>query len=214
MLHTIIRDGRAEIDGELPDGASAYIDREWISAGAPGRVPAIVAMGGTLRWDDGREIAVTDPDAAAFLALAAVAHEAAEAVRDFAPALIEVCGSGLVAREVRHLVRCGAAAADAPESPMAIVDTTGDPDVIEDAMHRLADLGTLVLAGESRGRPLPLNLYTDVHVRGLELVGIGGPLSRSAADAPADLSRYEPPTELATGTVPPPTRWFRVDASH
>ena len=212
MLHTAIHDGGAVIDGDLPDGASAYFDREWISDAAPGPVPAIVALGRTLRWGDGREVAAADADAGAFSALAAVADEAAESVREFAPEAIEVSGSGLVAREVRHLLTLGIAGGEARERPLAIVDTTGDPEVIEDATRRLADLGKLVLAGESLGRPFPLNLYPDVHARGLELIGIGPPLSQRVAAAADDPSRYEPPAELATGTVPPPARWYRVDA--
>jgi hypothetical protein len=55
-------------------------------------------------------------------------------------------------------------------------------------------------------------LYTDVHVRWLELIGIGPPLSQQAANVPADLRRDEAPTELATGTVLPPAHWYRIDA--
>jgi hypothetical protein len=210
MLHTAIHDGGTVIEGDLPAGASAYVDREWLPDTASGPVPAIVHLGGTLRWGDGSEVAAADADAAAFSALAAVAHEAAEFVQQFAPELIEVSGSGLVAREVRHLLRLEIVGEDARERPMAIVDTTGDPKVIEDATRRLADLGKLVLAGESLGRPFPLNLYSDVHARGLELIGVGPPLSQAPSDTPADPSRYEPPTKLAAGTVPPPGRWYRV----
>jgi hypothetical protein len=212
MLHMAVHDDGTVLDGDLPAGGCAYIDREWISSAAPGPVPAIVALGLTLRWGDGSEVAVADADTAAFSALAAVAHEAAESVREFGPELIEVSGSGLVAREVRHLLGSEIAGGEARERPMAIVDTTGDPELIEDATRRLADLGSLVLAGESLGRPFPLNLYSDVHARGLELIGIGPPLSQRPADAPAHLSRYQPPTELATGAVPPPADWYRVDA--
>ena len=212
MLHTAIHDGGTVVEGDLPDGASAYFDRDWISDAAPGPLPAIVRLGRTLRWGDGREVAAADADAAAFSALAAIAHEAAESVLEFAPELIEVSGSGLVAREVRHLLRLEILGEDARERPVAIVDTTGDPKVIEDATRRVADLGKLVLAGESLGRPFPLNLYSDVHTRGLELIGIGPPLSQGPSGTPADPSRYLPPTELATGTVPPTGRWYRVDA--
>jgi threonine dehydrogenase-like Zn-dependent dehydrogenase len=64
-----------------------------------------------------------------------------------------------------------------PDGPLGtIVDTTGDPDAIADATRSLADLGTLVLAGETHGGTLAIDLYPDVHVRGLRMVGVAPPL--------------------------------------
>ncbi len=62
-------------------------------------------------------------------------------------------------------------------APTCIVDTTGCPSAIVRASTRLADRGTLVLAGQPAGRRLSMSLYPDVHRRGLRLVGVAPPLS-------------------------------------
>ena len=43
---------------------------------------------------------------------------------------------------------------------------------IESALERVDDLGTIVLAGPLPDATVRLNLYADVHVRGLTLLGI------------------------------------------
>ena len=115
--------------------------------------------------------------AAAFVFLA-VAEDAAAAVKAISPQSVEIAGRGLIAQQVRLLV--GAPSETPVERPQAIVDTTGDPSVIAHATRRVADLGTVVLAGEPLGRQFELNLYPDVHVRGLTLVGVAPPLHRNS----------------------------------
>lgn len=146
--------------GDVPRGSAAYVDREWLPVGGSGAVPALV-------------VASHDPDATAAAALLTVAQDAAAAAK---PGSVDVVGAGMLAQLVR-LVTDGAS-----ERPHAIVDTTGDPAAIASALERVADLGTVVLAGESLGRRADLDLYCSVHVRGLTLVGIAGPV---AAGAPA-----------------------------
>jgi len=136
-----------------------------------------VSADGTLAWceDSPAEAPGTlDPDTAAALALLSVARDAAAAVAGLPPGSIEVTGSGLIAHRVRVLV--GDAPARSAEHPRAVVDLTGDPVVIADAARRVADLGTVVLAGEALGRRAEMNLYADVHLRGLTLVGVPPPL--------------------------------------
>ena len=116
------------------------------------------------------------PDTAAALALLAVARDAAAAVAGLPLGSVKVTGSGLIAHLVRVLV--GDGAARSAERPRAVVDVTGDPAVIVDATRRIADLGTVVLVGEALGRTADINLYADVHVRGLTLVGVSSPLQR------------------------------------
>ena len=53
--------------------------------------------------------------------------------------------------------------------------------MIVDATRRIADLGTVVLLGESLGRRAEMNLYPDVHVRGLTLVGVAPPLQHAGS---------------------------------
>jgi threonine dehydrogenase-like Zn-dependent dehydrogenase len=108
--------------------------------------------------------------------LRAVAEEAAEAARR-ARGPCQVRGRGFIAAQVRQLLGL---ASEMPERPPAgrlgtIIDTTGDPDAISDATRDLADLGTLVLAGEAHGG-FAFDFYPDVHVRGLRVVGIAPPL--------------------------------------
>jgi hypothetical protein len=97
------------------------------------------------------------------------------------------------------------------------VDTTGDPAVIVDATRRLADLGTLVLVGESVGRKATLNLYQDVHLRGLMIVGVAPPLQRATfqaeieSDDPLLESCRELLVEVASGApLPLDGAWYRV----
>jgi hypothetical protein len=173
--------------GDLPPSSFAYFDRDWLPA--PGQlVPSLLVLAdGSLSWCGGPPIKAprrVDPDAAAALVLLAIAEEAAAPVEGLAPASVEVSGTGLIARRVRALLRNGATAAStslsASEVPRAIVELTGDAAAILDATRRVADSGLVVLAGETLDS-VPMNLYPDVHVRGLTLVGISAPLE--AADA-------------------------------
>ena len=78
----------------------------------------------------------------------------------------EVVGAGALADALRARLR-------APGTPpAAIVDTTGDPAALADALARVDDLGTVVLAGPPPGEPVALDLYADLHVRGLTLIGV------------------------------------------
>ena len=167
MIRTAITDDGISIQADLPLGGVAYIDSDWIAAAAAhDSIPALSAVGQMLSWQGGDGIVVDDPDVAAFEALAGVSAEIAAHLADFPPHLIEVFGRGLVAREVRRRLNVNGSEGEAVV-PMAIADTTGDPNVIEAAIHRLGNIGTLILAGPSLGRPFPLDLYADVHVRGL-----------------------------------------------
>jgi hypothetical protein len=59
---------------------------------------------------------------------------------------------------------------DAPTTHDAIVETTGDFARVRDALRACPDLGTVVLAGPIAGSPPALDLYADLHVRGLTVV--------------------------------------------
>lgn len=81
---------------------------------------------------------------------------------------VEVLGDGALAAALRE--RLAARISHGSDAAGAAIDTTGDAAVIAAALARLADLGTLVLAAACE--PAPLDLYTDVHVRGLTIVGV------------------------------------------
>ena len=94
--------------------------------------------------------------------------------------------------------------------PAAVIDTTGDPEVIADATLRVADLGLLVLAGEAAGRQLDLDLYPDVHVRGLVLAGVE-PARIGEAGTVIERPPVPPPAEVVIGLpLPPRAMWYRV----
>jgi hypothetical protein len=94
-------------------------------------------------------------------------------------------------------------------------DTTGDPDAIADATRRLADGGVLVLAGESAGRRTDINLYPDVHVRGLRVVG-AGPLLAQGPPSEASVEwrdQGDSPAVVSLGEPLPSATWYRVETS-
>lgn len=204
--------------GSLPSGTCAYVDKDWIPRSS-GPVAAIIATTDGLAWcghTPRRVPSAFDLDSASAAALLAVARDAA-AVEGLTTGPVELTArNGLVARQVRALIGHAATAGDA-EPPQAIIDVTGDPRVIADATQRVADLGTLVLAGESLGRTVELNLYPDVHRRGLKLVGIAAPLQHDTFAAgiepgdPALSSCLELLTHVhICAPLPPESAWYRV----
>jgi hypothetical protein len=204
----------------LPAGSVAYVDRDWLPASS-GEVPALVAdAGGGLSWCGGPAVLVPngqDSDTAASLALLAVAQAAAAAVKGVSADPVEVVGSGVIALQVRALL--GDSSSERPmEQPSAIVDTTGEPSAIVDATRRVAALGTVVLVGESLGRRAELNLYPDVHLRGLTCVGVSPPMQNAGtpfasveADDPIVTSTRDAlVTATAGAPLLPGAAWYRV----
>jgi threonine dehydrogenase-like Zn-dependent dehydrogenase len=82
---------------------------------------------------------------------------------------VEVLGEGELAESLR--ARLGARAAGRSQ-PGAVIETTGDTDAIAHALERVADLGTVILAGPPPVDAGALDLYANLHVRGLTLVGL------------------------------------------
>lgn len=187
MIRAETKSAGIVLQAELPAGTVAYIDRDWLPSSS-GDVPALMAgPDGALAWPGGRSMRMPgdlDSDAAAALALLDVARTAAAILEGLAPDSIEIVGRGQIARQLRALI--GRLAGPYRQSgpvghPTAFVDTTGDPNMIVNATRRVADLGTVVLVGESLGRTTEMNLYPDVHARGLTLVGVPGPLEHAGA---------------------------------
>lgn len=83
--------------------------------------------------------------------------------------------------------------------PEIVIEATGAPSVIPDALRVVANLGRVVLLGSPRGR-VEIDPYTDVHRKGVSLIGA------HANVAPAVATLYNPFTamrnrELALGLV-------------
>ena len=218
MIRAEVADGRVVLVGDLPPNSAAYVDVDWLPSHSE-HVPAVVAEPNReIGWCDGSRVqapADLDPDVAAAFVFLAVAKDAAAAVRAISPQSVEIAGRGLIAQQVRLLV--GAPSETPVERPQAIVDTTGDPSVIAHATRRVADLGTVVLAGEPLGRKFELNLYPDVHVRGLTLVGVAPPLHRNSFGDDRDSDRpLESWRDLLVRVhlgsfVPVGAAWYRVE---
>jgi hypothetical protein len=186
VIRAEVRQDGAVLDADLAAGSFAYIDADWLTASARAVPSIVVSHDGSLAWCGTYPLGAsrgTDPETAAALVLLAVAREAASAVEG--ADAVEVTGNGLIARRLRALLapvvtREGGRSAGSCR-PAAVVETTGDPAAILDATRRVADLGIVVLVGESLDRRADLNLYPDVHVRGLSVLGVAPPNGHSEA---------------------------------
>ena len=200
------------VRSELPRGGVAYVDRDWL-AGGGASIPALSFSADGDVWWCGRPVARlpagTDPTRVFASALGGMAREAASAAVG-CRGRVEVVGDGFVAAEVRRLA---AAQERAPLAMVgAVVDTTGDPDVIRAALERVADLGIVVLAGEPAGRSLDVDFYSTVHRRGLVVAGVAGP-SRHLNEAGAhELPDAEEPFDVAFDGSLADALWYRVEA--
>lgn len=86
---------------------------------------------------------------------------------------VEVLGDGLLAETLRE--RLGALdGAQGERSPALIIDTSGSPQRIKEALRRLDDLGILVLT-RGVGGDVSVNLYADLHFRSLTVIGVMAP---------------------------------------
>lgn len=60
-------------------------------------------------------------------------------------------------------------------TPTTVIETSGTVAGIREAMATVADLGTVVLAGRLPDHDPTLDLYGDLHVRGLTIIGAEAP---------------------------------------
>jgi hypothetical protein len=202
---------------ELTPDSAAYIDADWLTAGDD-EVPTLIWRRGVLTWRD-RDVPIPtdgDPDLHAATTLLAVAEDAVSSIGTdvgVGAGRVEVVGRGLVAGLIRMML--GVPSGAAPASPIAIVTTVADQDVLTACMSRLESLGTLVVVGESRGG-VDIDLYRDVHVRGLHLVGVAPPITSSPPSVtPSWFAGYlasHPASVVAPGAPLPSASWYRVQA--
>jgi len=161
-----------------PGATELYVDVDWLREAGDGAF--LYVRDGALRasWDEGAGIptdGLPAGDAAGrFLDLTA---ERAVAAVSHVSGTVEVVGEGAVAQLVRS--RLPQTEPDAGP-PAAVIECTGDAHAIETALRRLDDLGTLVVAGASTVESLRIDLYPDVHVRALHLVGVAVDLGDEA----------------------------------
>ena len=170
--------GELVVTAELATGCAAFFDREWVSPEPGTAVPGIVVEG-----------APAERVAEAARALAGIAGDAVDAAGN---GPVAVTGSGFIAEEARRRLAADCRLAAAGEEwPAAIIETTGDPGAIVEATRQVRNLGRVVLAGEPLGRAYPLDVYADLHLRGLHLIARGRPgaLAPIATDIEADPER-------------------------
>jgi hypothetical protein len=197
----------------LGEDADAFFDADWIPCSGSGEVGALVVRRGVLStsWtDEAVAIGEVAPEDCAALAIAATATDAVAEVRGI-DGPVEVTGTGAVARLVRQ--RLGERSSSGDSRPAAVVDCTGDRESILSAIERLDDLGTLVLVGPPLGDPVAIDLYPDVHVRGLRLVGVAPPLGDAVRpQAVPELLRGSLAEVEADGRLPKDAGWYRLPA--
>lgn len=185
---------------------------------------------------DGRRITFEAADDRAAAELLVAGAVRAVAVLPPGVGSVEVVGHGMLAELIRHLLPGDAVHALGDDRsvdddrPDAVIETTGDPATLTAATERLRDLGCLVLAGPPADRSWELDLYPDVHVRGLRLVGLD-PMAPAPAPATATVPVPAPTSdsggpdthlvELALGMLEPHAagdelpaawRWCRVES--
>ena len=89
------------------------------------------------------------------------------------PRPVEVAGSGELAAAIR--AQLGGGDGSPEERPGTIVETTGEVAGIQAALARVRDLGLVVLVVPPAPDAPDLDLYADLHVRGLTVVGVAQP---------------------------------------
>ena len=189
-----------------PD-AVGYVDAEWLrGAGRPSAITVDEKLVVRLGQREQQAAAEIAPDVAALQAFAAVAIDAAHVAAEGDSERVEVTGAGVLAA----LVRAELGTELDGGTPDAIVDTTGDPATIAAALAKLNAGGRLVLAGEPLGRRMDIDLYPDVHTRGLWVIGAPPLLARGLAPLP---SAFDIPPLGQVGPTEPAESgplWFRV----
>jgi hypothetical protein len=89
------------------------------------------------------------------------------------PVPVEVTGAGELAAAIR--AELGVPREPGEERPGTVVETTGDAAEIQAALARVRDLGLVVLAAPLASGAPDLDLYADLHVRGLTVQGLAEP---------------------------------------
>jgi threonine dehydrogenase-like Zn-dependent dehydrogenase len=93
-------------------------------------------------------------------------------LRDHPSGVVEIAGSAQLARRLRAELG-PRVAEDETACPIAVIDATGSPHLIRDALRRIADHGVLVLTAALAPSTWELDYYQDLHLRNLTIVGFG-----------------------------------------
>ena len=198
----------------LPAGGTAYIDADWLLGSAPARVSSALVHDPErgMRWPGGewcRSSFYEDPDVSAWWLFDALGRVAAAAVAGMGP--VVVAGHGLIAARVRcELVDAVSNGGDSI-APAAAIETSAQSLGLLAAASAVADLGTVVLAATPLTSNLAFDLYTDVHSRGLRVIGVPDPVEVVLPPAcPAEFAR---PTPVSASGPTGVALWFALRSS-
>lgn len=140
---------------------------------------------------------------------AATAVAAMDTLADVPHGAIEVVGDGILAALVRHIL---------PDrtlvGPTAIVETSGSPVAVRDALRRSDPLGTVLLAAPPTHSSVELPTYTDLHVRGAVVVGVpwhGNPTDHQTSPELVAMA-LDQLAYVTLGTGLPRAPWYRLVA--
>jgi hypothetical protein len=212
VITLVVEAGREVFRSDLEQGSEAYVDADWLVGRTGGTVPALLARGGSLirSWDGATfDCAASTAEAGVADAFWLVADAAARLAGAAERPGVE--GRGLVAALARHLLGLSGGA-DLFEADL-IVECRSDPESLRDSTGRVADLGTVVLAGVADSA-FPFDLYPDVHVRGLRLVALPLPFDLRPAEGfePSPPASTEPATVRLDEPIPEGAAWYRITA--
>lgn len=186
---------------------AAFVDRDWLQGLTDGVIAALaIDADGQLHYRD-RQVGGKDgsPEREAAAIMSAFVEDLLAAVMDADRRYVEVTGGGLVAAELRGRL---AAAPRGEEPPSVVVELTGRQAELLRATRELAPGGLLVLAGESAAG-IDLDVYADVHRRGLQVLGVPLPVS-GRRDRPE--GTLPEPVPVRSGEPLPPGLWYCVTA--
>ena len=192
----------------LDGGTSmALVDHDWIPTSEGSVCAPYVAADGAV-WYRERQLSPEGTDATRRVAawISSLVDEIVELVDGIAGGGLQVTGQGVTAERVRR--RLGVSAITSTTSPLAIVEMTGKSAELQRATESVADGGLIVLGGESD--PLvEINLYKDVHRRGLHVLGAPS-LGATREPGPDDGRGFPVPVSVRAGHPLPSGQWYRV----
>jgi hypothetical protein len=192
---------------DVPAGATAYVDADWFGPDGELLEAVIVEDDGVHFLTGPSAMAQGDRDLLGGAVLERIATRVVEATRARNLVDVVVPGRGLLATQVRQLLGDGSTDTSGG-SPACIVDTTGSPEVVTDLLSSLENLGALVAAGPVAGRTFPLNVYSDIHARGLHVIGIPYDVDANQPQIHAQLA-WPAPSRDADRSVG--ATWYRID---
>ena len=186
---------------DVPRGATAIFDSEWLPAGDGPVGGMLVRRDGEMIWCDFdgtlRQMSSVPDQPRDEIARRLLQGMADEALRVAGGAMIDVIGDGALATSLRK----AAGVSDAPGAAV-VVDTTGSAAAVAAALDRLPQLGTLVLAGPAAREDPDLDVYANLHLRGLRITAIAPSLGQS--------SHTLSPTHVRAGEPLPAATWYCV----